>query len=152
MSAQVCPATPLRTVIIPYTFPTGSFTWIWKESLSESSPPSGTVPRYLRPPALPSSIEQSYTMTRENVQRNISPFVGAIPPPDCGGSGPASLPAPHQQRQYQPSLQIAIFRAFAPLLVFAIRVAGLLIESRAHQVDWLSYASHKRLSALPCVS
>jgi hypothetical protein len=74
-------------------------------------------------------------MTREDVQRNISPSISAFPPPDRGHLGPAPPPARRQHHQPQdtaaPSSQTAIFRAAAPPLIFAVLVAGLLVELSA---------------------
>jgi hypothetical protein len=62
----------------------------------------------------------------KHVQRNISPPIRAFLPPSRGLSGLKSSPARPQR-----SSQTAIFRAAAPTLIFAILVAGLLVELRA---------------------
>lgn len=70
-------------------------------------------------------------MTRESVQRNISPPVGGLPPPDRGLPGLASPPVRRRRCQRQdttPPSQTVIFPRLAPLLVFAVLVTGLLLE------------------------
>ena len=62
----------------------------------------------------------------KRVQRNITPPISTLPPPDYGHSGPKSSPARRQR-----SLQKALFHAAAPPLIFAILVAGILVEVRA---------------------
>jgi hypothetical protein len=73
-------------------------------------------------------------MTRESVQRNKSSSISAFPL-DRSHLGPASLPTRRQHHQLHdtaaPSSQTAIFRAAAPPLIFAVLVAGLLVELRA---------------------
>ncbi|KAF8265710.1 hypothetical protein EI94DRAFT_1804030 [Lactarius quietus] len=62
-------------------------------------------------------------MTLESVHRN------AFPPPDRGRPGVASPPT-HRQHQYAAASSQTAYFAPLPPLVFAILVAGLLVELR----------------------
>lgn len=75
-------------------------------------------------------------MKRERTQRNKSPPISIFPPPNRSRAGHASPPARRQHHERQgrgpasTSSQTVIFRAAAPPLVFAVLVAGLLVELR----------------------
>ena len=79
-------------------------------------------------------------MTREILDRNLSPSISTFPPPDHGRAGLESSPAHRQHHERQgrdissTSSQTAIFYAAAPPLVFAVIVAGLLVELRMRLV------------------
>ena len=68
------------------------------------------------------------------IPRAIStrPTTAFPPSPDSSGhrGRPASITVPHPHRHPRPSSQTAIFRSAAPPLVFAILLAGLLVELR----------------------
>ena len=76
------------------------------------------------------------TMTREIVDRNISPSNSTFPPPDHGRAGLESLPAHRQHHERQgrdkasTSSQTAIFHAAAPPLIFAVLIAGFFVVLR----------------------
>ncbi|KAN0137435.1 hypothetical protein V8E53_004880 [Lactarius tabidus] len=128
MSVQVCPAVLFQTVIY-----IDLSAWIIREILARTLRLAPTAVWH-GPPIPHICITTPFTMTRDNAQRNISPSFSASPP-DRGHLSHTSPQAHHQHRQFRdtaaPSSQTAIFRAAAPPLIFAVLVAGLLVELRA---------------------
>ena len=79
------------------------------------------------------SKKKKTTMARGDISPSNTRPSFPLPSPDSGRQGPAPPPARHAHHQRQAtasSPQTAIFRTAAPPLIFAVLVAGLLVELR----------------------